>query len=123
MFRLSAPAPPMPPAGGAGHKRRQLILVICSLSLFMTYVDSTILNVALPTIERQFHVGVADLQWVADAYLLVLASLLMLVGSIADRVGRRRILMIGLLTFSAGSLLCSVAPNVRLLVAFRMLQA
>jgi EmrB/QacA subfamily drug resistance transporter len=89
----------------------------------MTYVDSSILNVALPTIERQFHVGVADLQWVADAYLLVLASLLMLVGSIADRIGRRRILMIGLLTFSAGSLLCSVAPNVKLLVVFRMLQA
>ena len=113
----------MPPAGGAGRKRRQLILVICSLSLFMTYVDSTILNVALPTIERQFHVGVADLQWVADAYLLVLASLLMLVGSIADRVGRRRVLMIGLLTFSAGSLLCSIAPNVHVLVGFRMLQA
>ena len=98
-------------------------MVICSLSLFMTYVDSTILNVALPTIEHEFHVGVADLQWVADAYLLVLASLLLLVGSIADRVGRRRILMIGLITFSAGSLLCSVAPNVRLLVVFRMLQA
>jgi EmrB/QacA subfamily drug resistance transporter len=113
----------MPAAGAPGRRRRRVILLICSLSLFMTYVDSTILNVALPTIARQFHVGVADLQWVADAYLLVLSSFIMLVGSIADRIGRRRVFMTGLLLFSAGSLLCSVAPSVQLLIVFRMLQA
>src|SRR5665213_813938 len=123
MFHPSAQAPPMPPAGGAGRRRRRVILVICSLSLFMTYVDSTILNVALPTIARQFHVGIADLQWVADAYLLVLSSFIMLIGSLADRIGRKRIFMTGLLLFAAGSLLCSVAPNVQLLIVFRMLQA
>jgi EmrB/QacA subfamily drug resistance transporter len=89
----------------------------------MTYVDSTILNVALPTIARQFRVGVADLQWVADAYLLVLSSFIMLIGSFADRIGRRRIFLTGLILFSAGSLLCSLAPNVQVLVIFRMLQA
>lgn len=89
----------------------------------MTYVDSTILNVALPTIEHQFRVGIADLQWVADAYLLVLASLLMLAGSVADRIGRRRVFMTGLLLFSTGSLLCSLAPSVGMLIAFRMVQA
>jgi EmrB/QacA subfamily drug resistance transporter len=113
----------MPAAGAAGRRRRRVILLICSLSLFMTYVDSTILNVALPTIARQFHVGVADLQWVADAYLLVLSGFIMLVGSIADRIGRRRVFMTGLVLFSAGSLLCSVAPSVQLLIVFRMLQA
>jgi MFS family permease len=113
----------MPAAGAPGRRRRRVILLICSLSLFMTYVDSTILNVALPTIARQFHVGVADLQWVADAYLLVLSSFIMLVGSIADRIGRRRVFMTGLLLFSAGSLLCSVSPSVQLLIVFRMLQA
>ncbi len=89
----------------------------------MTYVDSTILNVALPSIERQFRVGVADLQWVADAYLLVLASLLMLSGSTADRLGRRRLFTTGLLIFTAGSLLCSLAPNISALIVFRMAQA
>jgi EmrB/QacA subfamily drug resistance transporter len=89
----------------------------------MTYVDSTILNVALPAIRRAFHASVSDLQWVTDAYLLVLASLLILSGSIADRVGRRRVFSSGLLLFSAGSLLCSLAPGVGPLVAFRMLQA
>jgi EmrB/QacA subfamily drug resistance transporter len=123
MFSFRSTAAPMPPAGAPGRRQRRVILVICSLSLFMTYVDSTILNVALPTIARQFHVGVADLQWVADAYLLVLSSFIMLIGSLADRIGRRRIFMTGLLLFSAGSLLCSLAPSVQFLIVFRMLQA
>src|ERR1700691_6584302 len=123
MVSFRSAAAPMPATGANGRRRRRVILLICSLSLFMTYVDSTILNVALPTIARQFRVGVADLQWVADAYLLVLSSFIMLVGSIADRVGRRRVFMTGLLLFSAGSLLCSVAPSVELLIVFRMLPA
>jgi EmrB/QacA subfamily drug resistance transporter len=123
MVSFRSGAAPMPATGAPGRRLRQVILLICSLSLFMTYVDSTILNVALPTIARQFRVGVADLQWVADAYLLVLSSFIMLVGSLADRIGRRRVFMSGLLLFSAGSLLCSVAPSVQLLILFRMLQA
>ncbi len=93
------------------------------MSLFMTYVDSSALNVALPTIHVDLHAGVADLQWVADAYLLVLASLLMLSGSIGDRFGRRRTFTAGLLLFTLGSALCSVAPNVGALIVFRMAQA
>lgn len=112
-----------PDAGGASYRRRYLVLVICSMSLFMTYIDSSALNVALPTIHRDLHAGVADLQWIADAYLLVLATLLMLSGSIGDRFGRRRTFSTGLVLFTLGSALCSVAPSVGTLIACRMAQA
>ncbi|HEX7164308.1 MAG TPA: DHA2 family efflux MFS transporter permease subunit [Trebonia sp.] len=98
------------------------MLLICSSSLFITYLDSTILNVALPTLQRDLHASIAGLQWVSDAYLLVVASLLMLTGSAADRLGRKRLFLIGLAGFSLGSLLCSLAPNTGSLVALRMLQ-
>lgn len=109
--------------GIAGQRRKQLVLAICSLSLFMTYIDSTVLNVALPTLQRQLHAPLSGLQWAVDAYMLVLASLLMLSGSIGDRFGRRRVFQLGLLTFSACSLLCSLAPSLNFLIAFRVLQA
>jgi EmrB/QacA subfamily drug resistance transporter len=93
------------------------------MSLFIVGIDVTIVNVALPSIQRSLHASVSDLQWTIDAYTLVLASLLMLSGSVADRVGRRRIFQTGLALFSLGSLLCSLAPNVGTLVAFRSVQA
>ncbi|MGH9095041.1 MAG: MFS transporter, partial [Acidimicrobiales bacterium] len=105
------------------RRRRRVILACCSLSLFIVSLDATIVNVGLPSIQRDLHTDVAGLQWVLDAYLLVLASLLLLSGSLGDRFGRRRMFRIGLVTFGAGSLLCSLAPNVELLVASRMLQA
>ena len=105
------------------RQQRLVVLLICSSSLFMTYLDSTILNVALPTLQADLHASLAGLQWVADAYLLVLASLLLLAGSMADRFGRKRLFLIGLAGFSLGSLLCSLAPDVGSLVALRMLQA
>jgi len=86
-------------------------------------VDVTIVNVALPSIQHSFHASVSDLQWTIDAYSLVIACLLMLSGSLADRFGRRRVFQIGLTIFSLGSLLCSVAPGLGWLVAFRALQA
>ena len=99
-----------------------MVLLICSSSLFITYLDSTILNVALPTLQKDLHASIAGLQWVSDAYLLVVASLLMLTGSAADRLGRKRLFLIGLAGFSLGSLLCSLAPNTGSLIALRMLQ-
>jgi EmrB/QacA subfamily drug resistance transporter len=93
------------------------------MSLFIVGIDVTIVNVALPSIQRSLHASVSGLQWTIDAYTLVLASLLMLSGSIADRLGRRRIFQAGLTLFSLGSLLCSVAPNLGTLVAFRAVQA
>src|SRR4029077_7821313 len=86
-------------------------------------LDATIVNVALPSIGRSFHSALPGLQWTVDAYTLVLASLLMLSGSAADRFGRRRVFLTGLVLFSAGSLACALAFSLGLLVAFRALQA
>jgi EmrB/QacA subfamily drug resistance transporter len=105
------------------RRRRLGILMICSMSLLIVGLDVTIVNVALPSIGREFHAPLSGLQWTIDAYTLVLASLLMLSGSTADRLGRRRTFIIGLVTFGAGSLLCSLAPNLTLLIVFRMMQA
>ncbi|MFD4831719.1 MFS transporter [Streptomyces uncialis] len=101
----------------------RLVLAICCMSLLIVSLDTTILNVALPTLQRDLHASLSDLQWTIDAYTLVLASLLMLAGSTADRIGRRRVFVAGLAVFSAGSLLCSLAPGLGWLVAFRMIQA
>jgi EmrB/QacA subfamily drug resistance transporter len=105
------------------RQRRFLVLGICCLSLFIVGLDATIVNVALPAIGHDLHAPVSGLQWAIDAYTLVLASLLMLSGSTADRIGRRRTFQTGLALFTLGSLLCSVAPGLGWLVAFRMLQA
>src|ERR1700691_1923570 len=108
---------------GLSRRRQYLVLAICCLSLFIVGLDATIVNVALPSIGRELHSSVSGLPWTIDAYSLVLASLLMLSGSTADRVGRRRTFQTGLALFTLGSLLCSVAPGLGWLVAFRMLQA
>src|SRR5215475_11929172 len=105
------------------YGRRMLILAICCMSLLIVGLDSTIVNVALPSIQRELHASVSGLQWIIDAYTLVLASLLMLSGSTADRIGRRRTFQTGLAVFTLGSLLCSLAPGLGFLVAFRMIQA
>jgi EmrB/QacA subfamily drug resistance transporter len=105
------------------RRRRMLILAICCMSLFIVGLDNTVVNVALPSIRRELHASLSGLQWTIDAYTLVLASLLMLSGSTADRLGRRRVFQVGLALFTLGSLLCSVAPGVGWLVVFRMLQA
>ena len=105
------------------RRRRLLILVICSMSLLIVGVDVTIVNVALPAIQGSYHASLSGLQWTIDGYTLVLGSLLMLAGSTADRLGRRRVFQSGLALFSLGSLLCALAPSLELLVAFRVVQA
>ncbi|WP_407553258.1 MFS transporter [Streptomyces sp. Pv4-95] len=105
------------------HRRRLLVLAICCMSLLIVSLDNTILNVALPSMQRELHASVSGMQWTIDAYTLVLASLLMLSGSTADRLGRRRIFLIGLVVFAVGSLLCSLAADLQWLIVFRMVQA
>src|SRR6202789_3842717 len=105
------------------RQRRIGVLLICSMSLLIVGIDVTIVNVALPSIGHDFPASPSGLQWAGGAYTLVLASLLMISGSPADRLGRRRTFIIGLITFAAGSLLCSLAPNLDTLIVFRMVQA
>jgi EmrB/QacA subfamily drug resistance transporter len=105
------------------RSRRFLVLAICCTSLLVVVMDNTIVNVALPAMRRDLHASVSGLQWTIDAYTLVLASFLMLAGSTADRVGRRRTFQVGLAAFGLGSLLCSLAPAIGWLIAARALQA
>lgn len=93
------------------------------MSLLIVSLDNTVLNVALPSMQRDLDASTSGLQWTIDAYTLVLASLLMLAGSTADRIGRKRVFLAGLVIFTVGSVLCSLAPNLEALVAFRMVQA
>jgi MFS family permease len=110
-------------AAGRPTTHPNLILGICCLSLLMVAMDATIVNVALPSIRQDLAASTSGLQWVIDAYTMVVASLLMLAGSMADRFGRRRVFQTGMALFMLGSLLCSLAPNIQGLVAFRVVQA
>src|SRR3954466_7242636 len=107
----------------SSRRARLGVLAICCMSIFVVSLDNTIVNVALPSIRRDLGASVSELQWVVDAYTVLLASLLILSGSIADRLGRARIFSVGLILFSLGSLLCSAAPSAGWLVGFRMVQA
>ncbi|GAA1530810.1 MFS transporter [Dactylosporangium maewongense] len=102
--------------------RRWTVLAICSTSLFLVGLDTTIVNVALPSIGAGLHVGTRGLEWTVDAYTLVLASLLISSGALADRFGRRRIFQIGLVVFALASVACAAAPSLGWLVAARVVQ-
>src|SRR5215831_21163691 len=95
---------------------------ILAVSYFMTIVDLTIVNVALPTIGRDLHFTESGLQWVVTAYGLTFGGLLLLGGRAADLLGRRRIFMLGLAVFTAASLGCGLARNDGLLIALRGVQ-
>jgi EmrB/QacA subfamily drug resistance transporter len=88
----------------------------------MAALDATVVGIALPSIGRDFHAGIASLQWVVDAYTLALAGLLLLGGTLGDSYGRRRMFMAGTVWFAVASLLCGIAPNAPVLIAARALQ-
>ena len=106
----------------ASQERRWWILPVLCLSVFLVVVDNTIVNVGLPAIGRSLHTSVAGLQWTVAGYTVVLASLLMFSGALADRIGRRTVFQVGLALFTLGSWLCSLAPTLAALIAFRVLQ-
>ena len=108
---------------GLTARHKTIILVTCCLSLLISSMDATIVNVAIPTIRADMTASLSRLQWIIDIYTLTLASLLMLSGAAADRFGRRRVFRLGLATFAAGSLLCSLAPSVEVLIGARFVQA
>jgi EmrB/QacA subfamily drug resistance transporter len=110
-------------AGALSRRRRFLVLAICCASIVVVVMDISVVNVALPAIHRDLHASESGLQWTIDAYTLTLASFLVLAGSTADRVGRRRVFQVGLAAFGLGSLLCGLAPGIGWLIAARALQA
>lgn len=91
----------------ARNPRRWWILGALSLSLLVIGLDITVLSVALPTLVRELKATTTELQWVMDAYTLVLAGLLLPMGALGDRIGRKRLLLAGLAIFLAGSVLCA----------------
>ncbi|MEV5962056.1 MFS transporter [Kribbella sp. NPDC051952] len=120
---MSAPAVQRNHPTELSRRHRLGVLAICCASIVVVVMDISIVTVALPSIRADLGASVAQLQWTVDAYTLVLASLLLLAGSTADRVGRRRVFQIGLAAFGLGSLLCSLAPTPGWLIAARALQA
>ncbi|MCE2575485.1 MFS transporter [Komagataeibacter sp. FNDCR2] len=100
----------------------RIVLGTCCLSLLLVMMDVTVVNVVLPSIRAQMHGSFSTLQWVVDAYTLMVASLMLLVGSLADRFGRRRMFLLGISLFCAGSALCGLARSVDMLVLARAVQ-
>ncbi|MGA4840700.1 MFS transporter [Streptomyces sp. G45] len=119
------PAGPVGPVGGgeevARNPRRWLILVVLCLSTLVLVVDNMVLTVAVPPIARDLDASASDLQWILDSYMLVFAGLLLTSGSLSDRFGRRRVMLIGLVVFGAASLLATVADSPEQLIAGRVL--
>jgi EmrB/QacA subfamily drug resistance transporter len=103
----------------AGHPRRWWILLILCLSVMVLVVDNTVLNLAIPSLMRDLSATPADVQWIIDAYILAFAGLLLTGGSLSDRFGRRRMLMIGLVLFGLASLLATLAADPWQLIACR----
>ena len=98
------------------------VLLATVLGSALTFIDATVVNIALPHIGSDFHAGAAQLQWTVNGYTLSLASLILLGGSLGDRYGRRRVFLTGVVWFAAASLLCGLAPNVQVLIAARVVQ-
>ena len=99
-----------------------MTLVATGLGLFMIFLDATIINVALPSIQRDFHVGENDLQWVVAAYSLTMAMFMMTSATLSDARGRRRAYVVGIAIFCGASLACGLAPTVDVLNVTRALQ-
>jgi EmrB/QacA subfamily drug resistance transporter len=102
--------------------RGRWVLAAAVLGSSLAFLDSTVVNVALPTIGKELNTSLAGLQWIVTAYTLTLAALILLGGSLGDRLGRRRVFLIGVVWFALASLLCGVSPDIGVLIAARALQ-
>jgi EmrB/QacA subfamily drug resistance transporter len=117
-------APPPTAAEDPAARRHALrVLALGSLGIFVVFLDTTIVNIAFPTISRSLHTGPAGLSWVLNAYSLVFAAVLIPAGRLADRYGRKRVFLTGMLGFALMSGLCGLAPGADVLIAARALQA
>jgi EmrB/QacA subfamily drug resistance transporter len=106
----------------SSERRRQLALYVLCVGMLMIVLDVTIVNVALPSIQEDLHFSTSSLAWVVNAYLIAFGGLLLLAGRLGDLIGRRRIFLAGLATFTAASLLCGLAQSEWMLVGARFIQ-
>ena len=104
---------------GQGHPKRWAILAVLVVSLLVVVLDNTVLNIALPTIQRDLAASQGALVWAIDSYILVFASLLFTWGVLGDRIGRKKVLIIGLIIFGLASAICAFSVNVEMLIGFR----
>ncbi len=119
---MTPESPPQPPPG-VDYSRRWWVLVAVGLGIFLSTVDGSIVNLALPTLEEEFATSFSAVQWVVLAYLLTLATLVLAIGRLGDMIGKKRIYTTGFAAFTLTSLLCGLAPSLGWLVFFRVLQA
>ncbi|HET6986997.1 MAG TPA: DHA2 family efflux MFS transporter permease subunit, partial [Kribbella sp.] len=105
-----------------GTARGRWVLAATALGSGMAFLDGTVVNVALPAMGEDFNAGMAGLQWIVNGYMLTLASLILLSGSLGDRLGRRRTFVTGVIWFAAASVLCAFAPTLEVMIAGRILQ-
>ena len=104
---------------GEGHPRRWAILSVLVVSLLIVVLDNTILNIALPTIQRDLNASQGELVWAVDSYVLAFAALLFTWGVLGDRLGRKKILIVGLVLFAAASAICAFSSSAGMLIGFR----
>src|SRR5207244_6850666 len=116
VIRSRAATAPCPKASG------RWVLAVTILASSMAFIDGTVVNVALPALQSSLNATAVDLQWVIDAYSLLLSALLLVGGSLGDHYGRRRIFLIGVALFAAASAACGFAGDIRQLIAARALQ-
>src|SRR6476620_7289853 len=120
--RAAAPGSSSSPNPGLSRSRKRLTLVATILGSSIAILDSSVVSVALPSIQRSLGGGLAGQQWVSNAYLLTLGSFILLGGSLGDIFGERRVFALGVAGFGVTSLLCAIAPSIGTLIAFRALQ-
>ncbi|MFF8729466.1 MFS transporter [Streptomyces sp. NPDC015171] len=111
-----------PPAAAGSRPHRALLLTVTCLGQFMVLLDNTIVGAALPDMQHRLHTELTGLQWIVDAYVLLVAMLLLSGGIFADRFGRKRVYLTGVVVFTAASVLCALAPTLGWLIAGRVLQ-
>ena len=110
------------PRGGLSQSRKNLILAIVSLGTLIVFLDNTVVNTAIPTISIELEASISQLQWVVDSYTLALAGLLLIGGSIGDRYGRKRFMLVGLAIFGAGAVGAALSQDINTLIVMRAVQ-
>src|SRR2546422_10458980 len=114
--------PPQSPSLDYLYARRWRIWGVVMIGLFMALIDVTIVNISIPTLQRDLHAKVDTVSWVLNAYNITFAVLLVSMGRLADQFGRKRYFLIGMSIFTIGSLLCALAWSIHALIGFRVLQ-